>query len=58
MQRYSKNSEGAEMILEIFSQRYERSATMVTRSAFNKWTEILGSKRLTGAFRKLGETRG
>ncbi len=41
---------GAEMLFEIFSQRYERSATMVTSNLpFNQWTEILGSERLTGA---------
>lgn len=41
---------GAEMLFEIFSQRYERSATMVTCNLpFNEWTEILGSERLTGA---------
>ena len=41
---------GAEMLFEIFSQRYERSATMVTSNLpFNEWTEVLGSERLTGA---------
>ena len=41
---------GAEMLFEIFSQRYERSATMVASNLpFNEWTEILGSERLTGA---------
>jgi DNA replication protein DnaC len=41
---------GAEMLFEIFSHRYERSATMVTSNLpFNEWTEILGSERLTGA---------
>ena len=41
---------GAEMLFEIFSQRYERAATMVTSNLpFNEWTEILGSERLTGA---------
>jgi DNA replication protein DnaC len=41
---------GAEMLFEIFSQRYQRSATMVTSNLpFNEWTEILGSERLTGA---------
>lgn len=41
---------GAEMLFEIFSQRYERSATMVTSNLpFNEWAEILGSERLTGA---------
>jgi DNA replication protein DnaC len=41
---------GAEMLFEIFSQRYERSATMVTTNLpFNEGTETLGSERLTGA---------
>ena len=41
---------GAEMLFEIFSQRYERAATIVTSNLpFNEWTEILGSERLTGA---------
>jgi len=41
---------GAEMLFEIFSQRYERSATLVTSNLpFAEWTEILGSERLTGA---------
>ena len=41
---------GAELLFEIFSQRYERGATLVTSNLpFNEWTEILGSERLTGA---------
>lgn len=41
---------GAEMLFEIFSQRYERAATLVTSNLpFAEWTEILGSERLTGA---------
>lgn len=41
---------GTEMLFEIFSQRYERSATTVTSNLpFKEWTEILGSERLTGA---------
>ena len=40
---------GAELF-EVFSQRYERGATLVTSNLpFNEWTEILGSERLTGA---------
>ena len=31
-------------------QRYERSSTLVTSNlSFNKWAEILGSERMTGA---------
>ena len=41
---------GAEMLFEIFSQRYERSSTLVTSNLpFAEWTEVLGSERLTGA---------
>lgn len=44
----SKSS--AELLFEIFSQRYERSATLVTSNLpFDEWTEILGCERLTGA---------
>jgi DNA replication protein DnaC len=32
------------------SQRYERGATLVTSNLpFDEWTEVFGSKRLTGA---------
>jgi len=41
---------GAELLFEIFSQRYERSSTLVTSNLpFAEWTEVLGSERLTGA---------
>ncbi len=41
---------GAEMLFEIFSQRYERTSTLVTSNLpFAEWTEVLGSERLTGA---------
>ena len=41
---------GAELLFEIFSQRYERGATLVTSNLpFDEWTEVLGSERLTGA---------
>jgi DNA replication protein DnaC len=41
---------GAELLFEVLSQRYERSATFITSNLpFNEWTEILGSERLTGA---------
>ena len=40
---------GAELLFEVFSQRYERSSTLVTSNLpFQEWTEILGSERLTG----------
>ena len=41
---------GAELLFEVFSQRYERGSTLVTSNLpFNEWTEVLGSERLTGA---------
>jgi DNA replication protein DnaC len=41
---------GAELLFEIFSQRYERGATLVTSNLpFDEWTEVMGSERLTGA---------
>ena len=37
------------MLFEVFSQRYERSSTLVTSNLpFAEWTEVLGSERLTG----------
>ena len=41
---------GAELLFEVFSQRYERGSTLVTSNLpFDEWTESLGSERLTGA---------
>jgi DNA replication protein DnaC len=41
---------GAELLFEIFSQRYERGSTLVTSNLpFDEWTEVMGSERLTGA---------
>jgi DNA replication protein DnaC len=41
---------GAELLFEVFSQRYERGSTMVTSNLpFQEWTEVLGSEQLTGA---------
>jgi len=41
---------GAEPLFETFSQRYERSSTLITSNLpSDEWTEIFGSKRLTGA---------
>lgn len=41
---------GAELLFEIFSQRYERGSQLVTSNLpFDEWTEILGSERMTGA---------
>ena len=41
---------GAELLFEVFSQRYECGATIVTSNLpFEDWTTVLGSERLTGA---------
>lgn len=41
---------GAELLFEIFSQRYERGSVLVTSNLpFDEWTEVFGSERLTGA---------
>lgn len=41
---------GAELLFEVFSQRYERASTIVTSNLpFEDWTSVFGSERLTGA---------
>jgi DNA replication protein DnaC len=41
---------GAELLFEIFSQRYERGSMLMSSNLpFQEWTEVLGSERLTGA---------
>ena len=41
---------GAELLFEVFSQRYERGSTIVTSNLpFDEWTSVLGSERMTGA---------
>jgi DNA replication protein DnaC len=41
---------GAELLFEVFSQRYERGSVIVTSNLpFEDWTSIFGSERLTGA---------
>ena len=41
---------GANLLFEVFSQRYERCSILVTTNLpFDEWTEVFGSKRLTGA---------
>ena len=41
---------GAELLFEVFSQRYERGSTLVTSNLpFDEWTEVLGTERLTRA---------
>ena len=39
---------GAELLFEVFSQRYERGSTIVTSNLpFDEWTGVFGSERLT-----------
>jgi DNA replication protein DnaC len=40
---------GAELLFEVFSQRYERVSTIVTSKPFDEWTSVSGSEWLTGA---------
>ena len=41
---------GAELLFEIFSQRYERGSILVTTNLpFDEWTEVFRSVRLVGA---------
>ena len=41
---------GAELLFEVFSQRYERGSVLVTTNLpFDEWTDVFGFERLTGA---------
>ena len=41
---------GAELLFEVFSQRYEHGSVIVTSNLpFDEWTSMFGSERLTGA---------
>jgi DNA replication protein DnaC len=41
---------GAELLFDVVSRAYERSSLIVTTNLpFEKWTEVMGSERLTGA---------
>ena len=41
---------GAELLFEVFSQRYERGSIRVTTNLpFDEWAQVSGSERLTGA---------
>jgi DNA replication protein DnaC len=41
---------GAELLFEVFSQRYERGSIIVTSNLpFDEWTAVFASERLTGA---------
>ena len=47
---YPLSTTGAELLFEVFSQRYERGSTIVTSNLpFDEWTGVFGSERLTGA---------
>ena len=41
---------GSELLFDVFSQRYENGATIVTSNLpFQEWTTVFASERLTGA---------
>ena len=41
---------GAELLFEVFSQRYARGSVIVTSNLpFDEWTSVFGTERLTGA---------
>ena len=41
---------GAELLFEVFSQRYERGSALVTANLpFDEWTTVFGLERLTAA---------
>ena len=41
---------GAELLFEVFSQRYERGSILVTTNLpFDDWTGVFGSERFIGA---------
>ena len=41
---------GAELLFEVFRQRYESGSILVTTGLpFDEWTAVFGAKRLTGA---------
>jgi len=41
---------GAELLFEVFSERYERGSVIVTSNLpFDEWTQTFGSELLTGA---------
>ena len=41
---------GAELLFEVFSQRYERGSVLVTTNLpFDEWTDVFDSEQLTGA---------
>jgi DNA replication protein DnaC len=49
---------GAELLFEVFSQRYERGSTVVTSNLpFDEWTSVFGSERLTGALLRFNQSK-
>ena len=47
-----RSTTGAELLFEVFSQRYERgyergSILVTTNLPFDEWTDVFGSERLT-----------
>ena len=41
---------GAELLFDVLSQAYERTSVIITSNLpFDRWVEVLGSERLTGA---------
>ena len=43
-----RSTTGAELLFEVFSQRYERGSILVTTNLpFDEWTDVFGSERLT-----------
>jgi len=49
---------GAELMFEVFSQRYERGSIIVTSNPpFDKWTGVFGSERPTVSVRRRDLTR-
>ena len=46
----SLSTAGAELLFEVFSQRYERGSVLVTTNLpFGEWSEVFGSEPVTGA---------
>jgi DNA replication protein DnaC len=42
-----RSQTGAELLFEVFSQRYEHGSTIVTSNLlFDEWTSVFGSERL------------
>jgi DNA replication protein DnaC len=43
------SSTGAELVFEVFSQRYEHGSVIVTSNLpFDEWTSVFGTPRLAG----------